>query len=262
LVEYSTTIPHVHPFDAMAKEITANWSDAEKVHLLLEIMKDKNVVPELLDIIKNKAVVPEWKSVKLPQGRTLASAQTEYLSLTRSFPTRRPPLEDNDDDDEDDDEEMEDADSNSVASGPALKKQRREKSSSEDDGSGASTSGADSSNGSENGTTSVPARQTALSMSTTATGQTGTVPFKRKRGRPTKAETEARKAAIARGELPPPKPPSYTPVSTPVYTIGADGIQRRRRGRPSKAEIAARKAAEAAGTLPPTPSKKAGIKAD
>ncbi|KAF8428671.1 hypothetical protein EV426DRAFT_711340 [Tirmania nivea] len=222
----------------MAKEsgapITINWSDSEKVSLLLEVIKHKNVIPD-------------WKSIKVPQGRTLASAQSEYLKLTSTFPIRAPVAK------ADEDEEMEDA-SDSATSPPAAKKQRRDSSSEE----ASSTSGVDgtaSSNGSENGT--IPMKSIATPLTPTATAQQNPLlPVKRKRGRPTKAESEARKAAQLRGEALPPKPPSYTPVATPVYTVGPDGVQRRRRGRPSKAEVAARKAAEAeaAGAVPAAPS--------
>lgn len=143
---------------------------------------------------------------------------------------------------------MEDVDdSNSATSTPAVKKPRRE--TSEEETSGASTSGVDgaaSSNGSDHGTT---VQRTASATTATTFNEAHAnplLPIKRKRGRPTKAESEARKAAQARGEQLPPKPPTYTPVATPVYTVGPDGVQRRRRGRPSKAEVAARKAAEAA----------------
>ena len=66
---------------------------------------------------------------------------------------------------------------------------------------------------------------------------------KRKRGRPTKAETEARKAAEARGEILP-KPKPYIPKTSSSVIIGPDGQVRRRRGRPTKAETEARKARE------------------
>lgn len=66
---------------------------------------------------------------------------------------------------------------------------------------------------------------------------------KRKRGRPTKAETEARKAAEARGEILP-KPKPYIPKTSSSMVIGPDGQVRRRRGRPTKAETEARKARE------------------
>ncbi|KAF8453781.1 hypothetical protein BGX38DRAFT_376242 [Terfezia claveryi] len=216
----------------MAKEggapITINWSDAEKVSLLLEVIKHKNVVPD-------------WKSIKVPQGRTLTSAQSEYLKLTSTFPIRPPVAK------VDEDEEMEDA-SDSAISAPAAKKQRRD-SYSEEASSTSGVDGAVSSNASENGT--VPMKSVAA-HSTTNAQLNPLLPVKRKRGRPTKAESEARKAAQLRGEVLPPKPPSYTPVATPVYTVGPDGVQRRRRGRPSKAEVAARKAAEAeaAGAVP------------
>ncbi|KAL7267979.1 hypothetical protein RUND412_009415, partial [Rhizina undulata] len=68
-------------------------------------------------------------------------------------------------------------------------------------------------------------------------------PPKRKRGRPTKAEAEARKAAIAKGEYVP-KARTYVPKSPgPTITL-PDGTVKRRRGRPTKAETEARKAAE------------------
>ncbi|RPB05602.1 hypothetical protein L873DRAFT_1662022 [Choiromyces venosus 120613-1] len=66
---------------------------------------------------------------------------------------------------------------------------------------------------------------------------------KRKRGRPTKAETEARKAAEARGEILP-KPKPYIPKTTSNVIVGPDGQIRRRRGRPTKAETEARKVRE------------------
>ncbi|CUS07811.1 unnamed protein product [Tuber aestivum] len=66
---------------------------------------------------------------------------------------------------------------------------------------------------------------------------------KRKRGRPTKAETEARKAAEARGEILP-KPKPYVPKTTSNVIVGPDGQVKRRRGRPTKAETEARKARE------------------
>ena len=166
-------------------------------------------------------------------GRTLTSAQSEYLKLTSTFPIRPPVSK------VDEDEEMEDA-SDSATSAPAAKKQRRD-SSSEAASSTSGVDGAVSSNGSENGT--APVKSVAAPLATSQ--QNPLLPVKRKRGRPTKAESEARKAAQLRGEALPPKAPSYTPVATPVYTVGPDGVQRRRRGRPSKAEVAARKAAEA-----------------
>lgn len=64
---------------------------------------------------------------------------------------------------------------------------------------------------------------------------------KRKRGRPTKAETEARRAAEARGEILP-KPKPYIPKTTSSTVVGPDGQVKRRRGRPTKAETEARKA--------------------
>lgn len=64
---------------------------------------------------------------------------------------------------------------------------------------------------------------------------------KRKRGRPTKAETEARRAAEARGEILP-KPKPYVPKTTSPLVVGPDGQVKRRRGRPTKAETEARKA--------------------
>lgn len=66
---------------------------------------------------------------------------------------------------------------------------------------------------------------------------------KRKRGRPTKAETEARRAAEARGEILP-KPKPYVPKTTSPLVVGPDGQLKRRRGRPTKAETEARKAHE------------------
>lgn len=66
---------------------------------------------------------------------------------------------------------------------------------------------------------------------------------KRKRGRPTKAETERRKAAEARGEILP-KPKPYVPKTTSSVVMGPDGQMRRRRGRPTKAEAEAKKARE------------------
>lgn len=66
---------------------------------------------------------------------------------------------------------------------------------------------------------------------------------KRKRGRPTKAETEARRAAEARGEILP-KPKPYTPKTTSPPTFGPDGQVKRRRGRPTKIETEARKTRE------------------
>lgn len=66
---------------------------------------------------------------------------------------------------------------------------------------------------------------------------------KRKRGRPTKAETEARRAAEARGEIFPKAKP-YIPKTASPLVIGPDGQPKRRRGRPTKAETEARKAYE------------------
>lgn len=66
---------------------------------------------------------------------------------------------------------------------------------------------------------------------------------KRKRGRPTKAETEARRAAEARGEILP-KPKPYVPKTTSPLVVGPDGQVKRRRGRPTKAETEARKTHE------------------
>lgn len=161
--------------------------------------------------------------------------------------------------DDEDDDMYENVSSTNVQQ---YKKQRRQKSSSDDEesaSSGAEGAGVDSSNGSDNGTsnsatvaevwTQIPSAPTTAKSA----GPASALTVKRKRGRPTKAEAEARKAAIARGELPPPKPPTYTPVATPVYTVGPDGVHRRRRGRPSKAEIAARKAAEATASGNPIP---------
>jgi len=182
-----------------------------------------------------------------PLGRTLASAQSEYLKLTSTFPIRPPVTKVGEG------EELEDA-SDSATPAPAAKKQRRN-SSSEEVSSTSGVDGAASSNGSENGT--IPVKPVATPLTTITTGQPNPLlPVKRKRGRPTKAESEARKAAQLRGEALPPKAPSYTPVATPVYTVGPDGVQRRRRGRPSKAEVAARKAAEAeaAGVVPAAPA--------
>lgn len=66
---------------------------------------------------------------------------------------------------------------------------------------------------------------------------------KRKRGRPTKAETEARRAAEARGEILP-KPKPYVPKTASPLVVGPDGQVKRRRGRPTKADTEARKALE------------------
>ncbi|KAF8463626.1 hypothetical protein BDZ91DRAFT_764479 [Kalaharituber pfeilii] len=225
--------------------ITIDWSDAEKIHLLLEIIHESKIVPN-------------WNAIKLPQGRTLPSAKTEFLKMSSEFPLRARNAEEEDDEDE---EEYE-AESKSTSPPPAQKKQRREKSSSDDEGSASSGEGGSSSNNSENGTSNSATAAEGWTKTSSSSSKPAdpsnpsTFPIKRKRGRPTKAEAEARKAAIARGELPPPKPPSYTPVSTPVFTVGPDGVHRRRRGRPSKAEVAARKAAEAAGTLIPSSKKK------
>lgn len=66
---------------------------------------------------------------------------------------------------------------------------------------------------------------------------------KRKRGRPTKAETEIRRAAEARGEILP-KPKTYIPKASSPQVFGPDGKVKRRRGRPTKADTEARKARE------------------
>ncbi|KAG0123318.1 hypothetical protein HOY82DRAFT_575009 [Tuber indicum] len=153
------------------------WSDAEKLHLLLEIAKQNTS--------------PNWRIIEVPTGRTKSQAQAIFTTMkSHSTP---PPSQGN-------------------------KKRAREESGYEQ----ASTPTA----GQSSSTTMMPVPIT-----------------KRKRGRPTKAETEARKAAEARGEILP-KPKPYIPKTTSNVIVGPDGQIRRRRGRPTKAETEAKKARE------------------
>lgn len=94
-----------------------------------------------------------------------------------------------------------------------------------------------------------PPNSDAITYAETPKGQSAssialeTPVTKRKRGRPTKAETEARRAAEARGEILP-KPKPYIPKTASPLVFGPDGQVKRRRGRPTKAETEARKAHE------------------
>lgn len=223
---------------------TSSWSDNEKITLLLQIIQTSNITPQ-------------WQSVQIPRGRTLQSAQSEFVKMSESpaYNIHRQSLLDND-------EKMGGGTTQSNKHGSSSDGSTPNSSDEDEDeehGSGASTSyntaGANTTATTATGISSVIAVANAA-----ASGSPGAL--KRKRGRPTKAESEARKAAIARGELPPPKPPSYTPVATPVYTVGPDGKQRRRRGRPSKAEVEARRKAEEAGLIPPQPPKKSKTQKD
>lgn len=219
-----------------ASDSTSSWSDTEKISLLLQIIQNSNITPQ-------------WQSLHVPGGRSLLSAQSEYLKMTQS-PLHKP-THINNLLSSDNDALRNAVQSTSIQSRSDTTSSNGSENDDEDDHGMAGNMNYNISSPS----TSAAGISTVIAAVANAAAS-GSPGLKRKRGRPTKAESEARKAAIARGELPPPKPPSYTPVATPVYTVGPDGVQRRRRGRPSKAEVEARKAAEAAGLIPPQPPKK------
>ncbi|KAH0536211.1 hypothetical protein FGG08_006893 [Glutinoglossum americanum] len=254
------------------------WSDAEKLVLLAEILKDAKVSPDvLLVIIKNTRIEPNWAEIPLPSGRSLNSCQNAFRSLLEA-PSPAP------------------ASRRRTIAGPQ--------------GVLPPPNGSPNSKKRPYPAADVPTTSrsiqprpiaAALNGESPGPGEVSTSfqgvsadadpnqPPRKKRGRPTKAETEAkRQAAALKGEIyPPPKqqktPRSsisggrvtttdaagetnanvaaplavMTPLSSYMSTPGTAGSGmeapgtggKRRRGRPTKAEAAAKRALIEAATV-------------
>ncbi|KAI9837534.1 MAG: hypothetical protein M1819_007185 [Sarea resinae] len=199
------------------------WSEAEKVSLLVEILKHAPETSEVLaSFIKDAEIRPRWTGLSLPEGRSLKSCQDVFSNLLEApsatnigklgalSPRKRPlPTE-----------------GGSTPQGRTLQPR--------------------------------PAAFSSINGRDDPTLQTSPAdePPKRKRGRPSKADVQARaEAAAARGEVPPgsshagaPFTPSARPIAmmTPTGTSAANtpgtgSTGKRKRGRPSKADLAARR---------------------
>ncbi|KAI9786843.1 MAG: hypothetical protein M1839_005074 [Geoglossum umbratile] len=255
------------------------WSDAEKLVLLAEILKDAKVSPDvLLGIIRAMPIEPNWAGIPLPNGRSLNSCQNAYRSLLAT-PSPAPVSR-----------RKNVTGSQTVVSSSNGSPNSKKRPYPAAEGHSASRSIqprpiAAALNGESPGPAEVP---------TSFQGVSGDAdpnqPPRKKRGRPTKAETEAkRQAAALKGEVYPPPKQQKTPrssisggrvtatdaagepnatvaaplaVMTPVTgymsTPGTAGSRmeapgtggKRRRGRPTKAEAAAKRALLEAANVP------------
>ncbi|KAI9776668.1 MAG: hypothetical protein M1816_005159 [Peltula sp. TS41687] len=252
----------------MAASTEAPWSEAEKVLLLTEILKDARISSTaLLGIITGANVEPRWNDIPLPPGRSLRSCQTVFHTLQTLHPRTSPG------------QLLQSPFTHPTQTGFAGATGSRKR--------GAATFKEPSTSatralqprpatfGSLNG------EQTAIMQA--SPGEGGAVePPRKKRGRPSRAEMEARQqaaaAAAARGDVYPPAKSPRTPktakaaerrslggnldmtgfspslmptatmvVATPSVSLGgppglAGSTGKRRRGRPTKAETEAKRA--------------------
>lgn len=66
----------------MATSSETPWSEAEKVALLTEILKDARIPSAtLLNIITEARIEPRWEEIPLPMGRSLRSCQNAFQAL-------------------------------------------------------------------------------------------------------------------------------------------------------------------------------------
>ncbi|KZF22594.1 hypothetical protein L228DRAFT_246926 [Xylona heveae TC161] len=183
----------------------ANWTQHEKKRLLAEIIKASSVAPDsLLSFIKENGLKPAWNQVALPGGRSVEDCQIIFRELLKQ--EHSTPL---------------DSATRSVAKKRTL-------------------SVVEASTPAGRALQPRPplstASEPAARVGATKASEEG-LP-KRKRGRPSKADIQARaEAAAARGE---PLPPTKTskPKSTPSTPSATPG--KRKRGRPSKADVLAK----------------------
>ncbi|KAF2205427.1 hypothetical protein GQ43DRAFT_16261 [Delitschia confertaspora ATCC 74209] len=177
------------------------WQEHEKVYLLTEIIKAAPLPSSVLyGLIRDYQIQPKWNDIALPHGRSLRSCQAAYQDITRTYSTPDyrhqqrtqlpPPI---------------------IYPGPDISKKRslppepvapfgvrpiRPRT----DISGDPRQ-------------LVPINEPVYTISA------GEPPNKKKRGRPTKAETEARQAAAAaRGETYP--PPRKGKPAAPILSAG------------------------------------------
>ncbi|KAI9766795.1 MAG: hypothetical protein M1840_006270 [Geoglossum simile] len=255
------------------------WSDAEKLILLAEILKDAKVSPDLLlGIIRAAPVEPNWSGIPLPNGRSLNSCQNAYHSLLAT-PSSAP------------------VGRRKTATGPhaAISSSNGSPNSKKRpypaaEGHSASRSIQPRPIAAALNGESLDAGEVSASFQGVSGDTDPNQPPRKKRGRPTKAETEAkRQAAALKGEIyPPPKQPKtprssisggrvtttdatgetnatvaaplavMTPAAGYMSTPGTAGSRmeapgtggKRRRGRPTKAEAAAKRALVEAASVP------------
>ncbi|KAF2003094.1 hypothetical protein P154DRAFT_110388 [Amniculicola lignicola CBS 123094] len=160
----------------------APWAEHEKVYLLAEIMKAAPIPSHVLfGILRDSNIQPKWNDIALPNGRSVRSCQMAYNNMTASYSTpdyRQPPQ----------------LPAPIVYPGPDLSKKRAHQPDPTPTG----------------GRLLQPRPPHAysgefVSGPTYAISPVGEPANKKKRGRPTKAEAQARAdAALARGEVYPP----------------------------------------------------------
>ncbi|KAI9841291.1 MAG: hypothetical protein M1838_003654 [Thelocarpon superellum] len=183
----------------MSFKADAPWSESEKVSLLAEILKDANVPAAVfLRIIMDAGIEPRWMEIPLPAGRSLRASQNAFNALIANpvvpSPVRPPPPFS--------------SPNVSAEASDSPNPKKRALSSKE-----ATTPGGRTLQPRPPAFSSINGQP--ISPFQSSPSEDPLQPPRKKRGRPSKLEMEARaQAAAARGEVyPPPKPPKTPQAS-------------------------------------------------